>query len=349
MTTEPLPIALLGAGIFASTQHLPAILSTPSLVLKAIYSRSASSARNLLVSASSSSSPHLDYDVSIYSDDDGGLTALLSRPDIAAVMIALPITVQPSVILQCLRAGKHVLSEKPIAPSISCALELLSVSKTTTTTTLWGVAENYRFQASWAYAREHISRLGRVLGFSVKMATLIDPVGNRYFHTSWRKTPEYQGGFILDGGVHFVAALRMLLGVENEVVKVSAFTACNRDYLLPVDTLNAVLKTRKGTTGSLMISFGSSERAFEFTVACEGGVVTCGGGGRVTVRDIEGKEEVKEFPDDRGIKQEFEAFAEGVRKGKIHPDQTPEEALKDLELVGVSLRWLWDHANSAPG
>jgi predicted dehydrogenase len=338
MTTEPLPIALLGTGIFATTQHLPAILDSPSLRLKAIYSRTSAS----VSSVSIESEGHF---IERYSDDTPGsdLAALLARPDIAAVIIALPITVQPAIIRQCLAAGKHVLSEKPIAPTLASARELLAIPRST----LWGVAENYRFQSSWAYARSQIASLGRVLSFRVQMATLIDPVGNRYFHTAWRKTPEYQGGFILDGGVHFVAALRMLLG-KDEVTKVAAFTACNREYLRPVDTLHATLKTKAGTTGSLMISFGSSERLFEFTVACEGGVVTCGAGGKVTIRDQEGTEVVKEFGDDRGIKQEFEAFAEGVRQGKIYPDQTPEEALKDLELVGVPLRWLGDCANSAP-
>ncbi|KAA8900173.1 hypothetical protein FN846DRAFT_959389 [Sphaerosporella brunnea] len=328
MTTPsaPLRIALLGSGIFAREQHLPAILSTPSLQLIALYSRT-------LASASSLAST-LPFSVSIYTSEttSADLSALLSRGDIDAVILGLPIPLQPSIIRACLLANKPVLSEKPVAASLSSARELITFARTQQP--LWGVAENFRFQASWAYARSRIAELGRVLGFTVRIASMIDPDSNRYYGTEWRKAPKYQGGFILDGGVHFVASLRMLLsGAGEEVEKVSAFSACNMEYLKPVDTISAVVRTKKGTTGTLQISFGSTEKLFEFTVACEGGVVVVGGGGRVSVKDREGNEEVKEFLDDRGIKEEFAAFAEGVRKGELHPDQTPEEALKDLELI----------------
>lgn len=53
-------IALIGSGIFAKEEHLPAIQATPLLSLKAIYSRSLKSAQSLAETVS---------DVDVYSDD----------------------------------------------------------------------------------------------------------------------------------------------------------------------------------------------------------------------------------------------------------------------------------------
>jgi predicted dehydrogenase len=63
--------------------------------------------------------------------------------------------------------------------------------------------------------------IGQVMSiFAVRMSSM--NAANKYFHTTWRQTPAYQGGFVLDGGVHDVALLRMILG---EVAQVSAHTA----------------------------------------------------------------------------------------------------------------------------
>ena len=106
----------------------------------------------------------------------------------------MPIEVQPDYIRKALKAGKHVLSEKPIAKDLVTARELLdwyhhsdarekdgggdngrkSLGGT------WSVAENFRFIESFMYAANRIREMGRVLGFSVRMATFVGP-GDRYF------------------------------------------------------------------------------------------------------------------------------------------------------------------------
>lgn len=86
--------------------HVPAILKAKDIVtLKAIYSRSESSATKL-ASADQLKGEKLD----VY-HGDSGLEELLKREDIGGVIVALPISKQPEVVLQCLKAGKHVLSE----------------------------------------------------------------------------------------------------------------------------------------------------------------------------------------------------------------------------------------------
>jgi len=52
--------------------------------------------------------------VEIFSGDD--LDIILNNKDVDAVIICLPIDVQPDIISRALQAGKHILSEKPVSP-----------------------------------------------------------------------------------------------------------------------------------------------------------------------------------------------------------------------------------------
>ena len=158
----------------------PAILANPSLVLKAIYSRSLKSARTL-----APNTPGID----LYSEDAGvgqGYKDLLQRLDIEAVIIALPIVTQPDYIKSAIEGGKHVLAEKPIAKDVATATELLNWynKNTDTRRATLCVAENYRFFDSVVFASEQVKKLGRVLGFNVRVQAMVR-LGGKYIGTSW--------------------------------------------------------------------------------------------------------------------------------------------------------------------
>ncbi|KAI9671441.1 MAG: hypothetical protein M1831_004350 [Alyxoria varia] len=345
----PIGVALIGSGIFAREQHLPAVLSNPVLSLKAIYSRTLHSCSTL-----SSSVPHkVDWYSEETVEDGRGLKDMLSNTNIRAVIIALPIILQPEFIKRALEAGKSVLSEKPISKDVESAKSLIEYYKSLAELNVggagndvgaggspkptWSVAENWRFLESHALAAKEIQRLGRVLGFRANVNRNIQP-GGKYFETSWRKAPEYQGGFLLDGGVHFTAALRMLLGSENALTRLSAFSVELQEHLPPVDTVNATLKTSTGISGTMAISMGTTFKGTGFTVACEKGTVTVGRS-QVAVCDNDGQEVIKDFPNEgQGVAQEVETWATsmctGVRDARLYP----EEALKDLEVLEAMLR-----------
>lgn len=161
----------------------PAIQATPALTLKAIYSRSLKSAQALKTT-----------DVDLYSDDSGsGKTYhdLLLRDDIHAIVIALPILTQPEYIEAALAAGKHVLSEKPIAADFQKAQKLIAYSKSDKVKggATWGIAENFRFLEPVDYAREEVLKIGKITGFSLQSLGLTK-AGTKYFGEcnwySWR-------------------------------------------------------------------------------------------------------------------------------------------------------------------
>jgi len=151
--------------------------------------------------------------------------------------------------------------------------------------------------------------------------------------------PEYQGGFLLDGGVHFVAATRLLLSGGGEKIKsVAAFTAQLQEHLPPVDTMNSTLLLSNGASGTLSISFGTTDTGSEYLVACEKGSVHVSRG-KVTVTKDGKVTEEKEFNDEgNGVKQEIKGWAESLESGKWKEEQSPEEALRDLEVIESALK-----------
>lgn len=250
-----------------------------------------------------------------------------------------------------------MLSEKPIAKDLADANELIKWKKSHVPNLLWGVAENFRFQELFDFAKEKVQESGRVLTFHVDVLNNTLP-GGSYFgefsgigcdervvgrlidfgtlETPWRKVPEYQGGYCLDGGVHFTAALRKLVG-EDQISNVSAFTALVQPYLPPIDTIMATVRLKSGVCGTFGLTFGSlSAKAFEWMIICQEGSVKVVDGGKVIVKRVGvDEEEVKEFEGDErsGVRAEVRAFAEAIVSGKANPSFSPELAIGDLEMV----------------
>jgi predicted dehydrogenase len=141
----PTKIALLGSGIFASQFYLPVLLKSAEVDLAALWSRSKTSVDKIasLATGSDDADSRGHSSVKTYFGDDG-FEALLADQDVQAVIMALPITAQPPIVLRCLGAGKHVLSEKPVAKDAHTARDLIKRAQTIcqSNRVVWRVAES---------------------------------------------------------------------------------------------------------------------------------------------------------------------------------------------------------------
>ena len=89
-------------------------------------------------------------------------------------MICVPILSQPALVRRALASGKHVLSEKPIAPDVAAARDLVDWHANLPSAPLWGVAENYRYVTGVAQAAEKVKQLGgKLVSFRLTMTMLI--------------------------------------------------------------------------------------------------------------------------------------------------------------------------------
>ena len=328
ITQKPIRLALIGAGIFARDAHLPSLLRhRDRFEIVALYSRTQASAQAL--------AEQIPHPVEIYTQ----LDALLARPDIEAVDILLPITALPDAIRKTFAAGKHLLSEKPIAADVATGRALLAQHahhpnpNTLWPNAIWMVGENWRYEAAFMQAAELIrdGLIGTPLTCHWAHYTPIT-ANSKYYHTRWRRNSSVPGGFILDGGVHHVAALRLILG---EITQVSATTRQHSPDLPPADTVAATLTFANGVIGTYLATYA--------TAAPWSPHLYIGGSAgslRVQRKEIEltrdGKTEQITTAGFDGVEQELLAFADAIRHGTPHRN-TPAEALRDLAVIEALL------------
>lgn len=139
------------------------------------------------------------------------LSSLLSDPRIDLVDIILPHNLHVSAVLASIRAGKNVLVEKPLAPTTSACLELLSSARAAGVTL--AVAENTRFVRAYQAAKSLLEagtlgkiRLVRSFIYGTEVSRLADP-------SSWKgRAAGTIGGAILDAGAHTFYLLPWLVG-----------------------------------------------------------------------------------------------------------------------------------------
>jgi predicted dehydrogenase len=334
---ERVRLALIGAGIYARDAYLPALNRLRDhFDLTAIWSRSRASAAVLADHwrTLTSLSPELTTD----------LPALLARSDIDVVAIVLPIPVQGEIVAQALAAGKHVISEKPIAPSREQALALLQLHRRHPEC-VWMVAENWRYEEAFVRSAELIRRgvIGRPRLAHWAHYAPMRP-GNKYYETEWRRAGLFAGGLLLDGGVHHLAVLRMLLG---EVTAVAALVQQIAPALPPADTLTATLAFASGAQATYLSTFAvGTPFAAPLVITGEEGSLRIERG-RIEHANSDGQVQVTECAFYNGVDNELIALAAAVRAGSPHRN-TPLEALGDLAAIEALLAAAQDGRQHAP-
>jgi predicted dehydrogenase len=143
---------------------------------------------------------------------------LLRRADVDAVLIALPIPLLYSATRDALAAGKHVLVEKPAGANREEGEAFLALSGQHPNLKVI-VAENFYYRDDLLFAQRQIKdgALGQPHLMHWRIVNRSNPDQGGYAATRWRQDIDYRGGFHLDGGVHHVAQMRMLLGEVRSV------------------------------------------------------------------------------------------------------------------------------------
>lgn len=333
-------LAMVGAGIYPRDAHLPALARLQErFELAAIFSRSESSAlalaehwQPLAASAGQGAGAPAPAPIAapeLFTD----LAALLARDDIDAVDIALPIPVQVPLVAQALAAGKHVISEKPIAPTRAEAQSLIDLHRRHPEC-VWMVAENWRYEEAFVRAAEMLraGAIGKPVVAHWAQYTPMTPA-SKYYVTDWRRAGEFAGGLLLDGGVHYVSALRMLLG---EITSVAAMVKKASHDLNPVDTLTATLQFASGVQASYLNTFAvGTPFSAALTIVGDGGSLRVERGKLELAGPGKGVEEIR-CAFYNGVENELAAFGAAVAEGAPHRN-SPLEAMTDFAVVEAML------------
>ena len=254
--------------------------------------------------------------------------ALFALPEVEAVVVSLPIELQPRYVLAALKAGKAVLSEKPVGPNVAAAKALIKSAKRYDAP--WLVGENFAHMPHAQRLEEWVKNgaLGRVRLVQATQMTWTD-AKSPYFHTAWRQEPGHIGGFVVDAGVHIANIVRRCFGMPKTVKNL---TASFEASLPPIDTAVAVLEFPSGVLGTWTSCFtahytGVMLRVYGSRANAE---LDYNGG---SLFDPKGKLKQR-FPKQPvdSFEAQFRHFADVVKRGK-RLLVTPEQTLEDLILL----------------
>ena len=141
--------------------------------------------------------------------------ALLADPDIDAIYNPLPNHLHLPWTLAAIRAGKHVLCEKPLATSSEDAETMARAADDAGVRLM--EAFMYRLHPSWLGVRKLVAsgRIGRLVAVQSWFSFYNDDPGNI------RNIREFGGGALFDIGCYVINVSRMLFGAEPRRVEAS--------------------------------------------------------------------------------------------------------------------------------
>ncbi|MFO7917956.1 MAG: Gfo/Idh/MocA family oxidoreductase [Anaerolineae bacterium] len=193
---NPVRWGVMGCANIATSRVLPAMLQTDKAELWAVASRTLEKAENVAEEFGAR-------------EAYGSYEDLLDDPEVEVVYIPLPNHIHKRWSIAALRAGIHVLCEKPIALDAEEAREMQEVAKANDRFLL--EAFMYRFSPVVTRAIELVrdGALGDLRAMHSTFSFVIedDP-------TNIRLQPETGGGALYDVGCYCINVLRMMAGRE---------------------------------------------------------------------------------------------------------------------------------------
>ncbi len=137
---------------------------------------------------------------------------LLRRDDIDAVSICTPNYLHAPQTIDALRAGKHVLCEKPMATNIEAAKAMVQAAEKTDRLLMVGFTHRYMQHNQTAQQLIKQGAIGKPFMMRVRFAH-DGPYNSWAATTDWFFRPEQAGGgALLDMGIHALDICRFMLG-----------------------------------------------------------------------------------------------------------------------------------------
>jgi len=139
---------------------------------------------------------------------------LLRRDDIDAVLIATPCETHEELTLAALEAGKHVLCEKPLAPTPAAARRMVETAERTGLRLATGFNQRHFPNLAWVKDCLAAGRIGPI----THLRAYAGHRGLPEFRSAAERDPErIGGGALMDNGIHLIDHVRFLGGEFEQV------------------------------------------------------------------------------------------------------------------------------------
>lgn len=236
----------------------------------------------------------------------GSYTALLEAPDVDAIHVSLPNALHVEWTLAALRAGKHVLVEKPFTQSAEEAERCFDAAERAGLVLNEALMWRHLPQTQRLVERVQAGEIGDVRLIRASYSSPVEQRGD------WRWDRQLQGGALMDFGCYCVSAIRLLAGEPSAVAAHAVVAPSGVDARLA-----ATLQLADGVLGLFDCAFDLQRRRTLEVVGSRGMLAapnawypTEGPGLELTAAD--GRQEIEE-PESRNPYQlELKDFAAAI-------------------------------------
>jgi predicted dehydrogenase len=254
--------------------------------------------------------------------------ALVEDPRVDAVVTAVPPVLNAAIAEAACAAGKHLLLEKPLAPTLEAGRRIAAAVRASFVRAM--VAQTLRFDATVAAVRAHLPSIAPVHAVSLSQRFEPSPL-------AWLdRVAESGGGVLLHTGIHSIDLLRLLSA--REVTEVSCLTA----RVLTRETEdNFAMLARLGGDGLLGQVSGSRAargRSGRIEVAGADGEIVADHVHQVAwlIRGAT-RTPIPVPPPVPTVREALRAFVAGIRTGAPMP-VTVDDGLRAVAIVEASYR-----------
>jgi UDP-N-acetyl-2-amino-2-deoxyglucuronate dehydrogenase len=196
----------------------------------------------------------------------GSVDELLADRDVELVSVATPHPSHAELAIRALRAGKHVLVEKPMTIDLAEADRMVAAARET------GRTLATVFQRRWWPAAMNVRR-------AIDEGQIGTPVLGRCTLSWWRTRAYYErdawrgrwdtegGGVLVNQGIHAIDMFQWLMGGEAEEV-VGRWSNQTHPFIEVEDTAAAIIRFRGGALG--VLSATTSARLSQNAIVIDG-------------------------------------------------------------------------------
>jgi len=266
---------------------------------------------------------------------------MLEKSKADVVVLATPSGLHPMQTIQAAEAGKHVMTEKPMATRWEDGKRMVAACDDAGVR-LFVVKQNRR-NATLQLLKRAVEkkRFGRI--FMVTINVFWTRPQEYYDSAKWRGTWEFDGGAFMNQASHYIDLLDWLIG---PVESVQAYTGTLARNIQVEDTGVMLVRWRSGAMGSVNVTMLTYPKNLEgsITIIGEKGTARIGG---VAVNEVEHWEFADPDPDDAKIKdasyQTTSVYGFGhplyydnvikVLRGEAEPETDGREGLNSLEIL----------------
>jgi predicted dehydrogenase len=316
--------AVVGLGSLAINQILPAFAKCEKSKVVALVSGHPEKAQKL--AARYGVSPKAIYNYESYD-------TLRDNPEVDVIYIVLPNSMHAEYTVRGHQAGKHVLSEKPMATSPADGEAMIAAARKA------GKKLMVAYRCRYEPFNKEMIRMAREQELGPVKVVVADHGFNIGDPTQWRlKKALAGGGSLMDIGIYSLQAARYITG--EEPVEINAFT-----YSTPGDvrfqeveeTINFQLRFPSGALANCTSSYGYAGQNKYRVIATKGWFelepATSYTGLRMKIRR-NGATEDRDLPQRDHFALEMDHMSECVMENK-EPLTPGEEGVRDLRLMAA--------------